>query len=1364
MEGSGRRGLRAMWARRWFRRTTYTLVSGGLILGTAGWTVQRPFFTRWTTEKLDGLLRKETGLGLRLESLELHLFQGRLVAHRPVLGGNLFQAERLEVALDLGSLLFGELRIRNLDLDRPRIQLDAAGLRQIRLREHPPRTRKAVWEVERLSVRDGRLSIREASWGLPTTTASFSIHGEGKGPNHVRIFLDLLSLEVGEAPSALKGRMALQGEFNDGVISIQKGGLNLGRSQVAWQGRFETESEKLTSSASGSLDLGQLRRLFAPTAGELSGTLDFKTEAWGQARQPLWKLSLGGREIGSSTARLQPGTLELNASGSPAYASIHRVAWNSPDGRLEAQGTWRRGEGSRLQLHGRDVGLGPLAKFSRVAFLGEASADVEGEAYLPGDPWALPPLDRVELDLQATLARSGAPAGGANLKLKSGRLEATELDIRLPSFTFQGSGSARLAKRGLRDITGEGATDTDASVVAEVLQAWGIGDKEETPPGAIRTKVVKPFQMAGQAHVQAKVQWTGESGLQLSGECTVQAPRWHGAQADRLRAEVGIHRDELKIENIELFKGEGRGWGELWLTWSKPPKDQDEIDMCYRAFHLPVEEGLKAADLDLPLLGTGGGWVRIHGPYDHLRLEGGAQAEDASVYGLKIPAVSSDFSLDLEKDTLQLRDLRVGESLAGLGQGKDAPAGLLSLQGSMDMDLGRRTWQASLKGDLDSQRLGIPGPRFQARVEGSLEGPWIQPMGPMQVPMGHANFKGGRVFLGTQSLEGMEGSLESGAGGLNLRLGMVGKQRPFLSMQGWHTPQGLIGALDVQVQPETADTSHLATRLGRDLLQDLRLEATAEGVWNERGLAWKGRLNQLIGSFDGFELFQEGPTALEGDAAGAKVDLRLAGRSVPASQEGSVASFRASGRIPFNRETPMGLKLEGSAELAKLKPIADHLVELDSYSLLGDLLPRGSAHFDLALGGPYAVPTLDGTLSLLGGSLEVRGYPQSIEDLDFTLRFQGRDILLPEAEPARGLMAQGELSFWGKARWGFGGFESYDLRTKLEEFEFRDIPEGFELQGSLEASLKGSDEKGGVIKGAIQANRMLYRADINLRDLILSNAYGNLSGSSGLDPEDPLSRIELDLDLQLAEPWAFETNLLKLQGRPVGSFKILGTLARPGLKGKMEFLPGGRVTNLLPAGDIVLERGSIDFTDPRSTNPLLDLQGRVDISPYLVNLQIRGTLDALEMRPTSTPALRRDEITAILIDPSLAPSIGSASSASSAMSYGLAKTGSGLLTTLALADFQERVRRTFNLDRVNVAWRAGSSGNSESTVTLGKTLSLPGWRVPFVFTHKKTGEVTTISGQFEWRIGNLVLQVGASQSGATGLNPAGEIRHSWSPK
>jgi hypothetical protein len=314
--------------------------------------------------------------------------------------------------------------------------------------------------------------------------------------------------------------------------------------------------------------------------------------------------------------------------------------------------------------------------------------------------------------------------------------------------------------------------------------------------------------------------------------------------------------------------------------------------------------------------------------------------------------------------------------------------------------------------------------------------------------------------------------------------------------------------------------------------------------------------------------------------------------------------------------------------------------------------------------------------------------------------------------------------------------------------------------------MQGTKEEGGIISGTLHARRMLYQADINLRDLILASATGGYPSLLGSDPNDPLSHIDLDLDLVLSQPWEFDTNLLKLQGRPSGAFKIVGTLAEPGFKGKMDILPGGRLTNLLPAGDVILEHGTIEWTNPRVLYPNVDLQGRVDVPPYVVNLGIRGSLDGLEMKQSSTPSLRQDEITAILIDPALASDIGSLSGSTTqtAINSGLANTGSGLVTTLALANFQESLRRTFKLDRVSVAWRTGAGGASpETSVTVGKSVNLFGYRTPVVVTHQKSGTTATTSGQVEWRFGNFVFQLGVTQSGGNGAAPSGEIRHTWSP-
>jgi len=810
------------------------------------------------------------------------------------------------------------------------------------------------------------------------------------------------------------------------------------------------------------------------------------------------------------------------------------------------------------------------------------------------------------------------------------------------------------------------------------------------------------------------------------------------------------------------------------------PPGAESIDMCYQASRLPIEEGMKASGLEpeltdsLAITGLGSGWVRIHGPYDRIRIEASALAEAGTVEGLHIPLAMADMDLDLAGDRLSLTDIRIAETPEQLGSLEEAPSGDLALRGGLNLDLKRGTWQGDLKGRIDSQPLGLPGPRFQTTADLQLLGPWSSPEA-KGLPGASLAFSGGRLFFNQlgeegldriQSIEGLHGTVESGPTGLQVRMAMGEHTEPVLSLDVWPKGKAMIGGLDVHVGPQTADTKHLAASLTQDLLVDGLLDLQLDGRWDESGLHWKGQMEHFLGRFDGFDILQERPTVLSGNATQATLDVNLLAHKTlwadgPSSAD--TGTLHLSGQLPFSAGDPLSLRLEGQAELSNLKAILDHVFQIDQDKLLGYMQPKGTAQIDLTAAGSYAAPTLEGDLSIHGGRLIVRTVLQSVEDLDFTVHFHGRDVVILEPEPLQGRLAQGMLQAWGKASWDFGGLTYYDFHAKLKDFEVRDLLEGLELHGSLDASLKGDGDHG-ILRGTIDADRMLYQAEINLRDFLLSSSLGGSGVMSTASPDDPLANIALDLDVRLKE-WEFDTNLLKVQGKPRGPFKIQGNLLEPGFKGVMEIVPGGRITNVLSAGDIILEEGSIIFPDPNLFTPRLDLTGRIDISPYVVKLIINGPLDLLEMKISSMPSLRQDEILAILIDPSQAATVGSSASQvnQTSMNSGLAATSSGLLTTLALAELQDQLRRSLRLDRVNVVWRAGTAGNSETDVTLGTHKDLFGLRIPLLATRKKVGDLVTLDAKTEWRPGNFVIQLGVSQSGSDKAGLAGEIRHTWIP-
>jgi hypothetical protein len=1360
-----KRVIKGLWNRGWFRRITYVLIAGGTCVGASLWTVRQPFFHRWLIGKLDTLVRDETGLSLQAEALEFHLLEGRVVLRKLSVGGDLMKADRLEVQADLATLFGRSPHLWNIELENPDSILNAARLAKIKLKHHPISGSTPQIRLDRLTIYGGKLKIQEPAWQLPNAEFTYRVYGQGLGPNRLYADIRVPRFVLGEGPGSVDGSFSAKANLSDLSLELKEGEARVGNSHLQASGNYAFKERILSSAVNGTLDLAEVLKLADPKAANTwTGVAEFKAGVRGAVNDPSWSLSARGKGLRSRTNKLLAGDAAVTADGNLRQANIRNLEWISPQGKLQASGQWTRGFGSQLHFHGEQFGLAPLAAFARAGFLESLSVNLEGNAELPGDPWVPPQLDQVKVDADGHFLKANETVGQFRVQLSGGELALDKVDLKVPEVALEGRGSLKLGKRNLQSVSAQAAVSTDAGLVSEVLQSWDIGE------GHADGKTLR-LGMSGQAKAQADLEWDVAQGVRLKGHVDVEMPKWHGATMDRLQADVSIHDRELRVEGIEAEKNAGSVRGSLWLTWRDVAPGQDQMDMGFQAIKLPIEEGLRAGDVgDLPITGMGSGWAHIHGPYDHLLVEAGGTAEGAHVYGFAIPFASGDMVYDITGDHLEIKDARVAETAEQLGSPEEEPAGLLALHGGMDMDLKRATWKVWAKGNVDSKPLDIPGPRFQARVDARFGGPWVSAFGPLQLPSGTVDFDRGRLFLDQQGLEGFEGHLESGTGALHLEVGTTGKPARLLTLQAWAKGTGVTGAAEVHIGPDSADTAHLAARLTRDLLKDGGLDLAVQGSWDGSNLRWQGHLENLAGHFDGFDLVQQQPAILQGNAAGLSLDLTLQGMAMarpnqPVPLNGNAAAFQVSGQVPFSASKPMALKLQGAAELANLKGILDHVLEVDEYSLLGDMKPQGNAQFDLNLGGPYSAPTLDGELSLTAGRLQIRTFPQSVEDLSFKVRFKDHDIFLSESEPLRGRLAQGTLKAWGTATWEFGGISVYDLQAHLDDFQFRDLPEGFELYGSLEAALQGTRADGGILSGTIWARHMMYQADINLRDLILASAVGG-SSLLGTDPNDPFSHIDLDLNLILSQPWEFDTNLLKLQGRPTGAFRILGTLAEPGLKGKMDILPGGRLTNLLPAGDVVLERGSIEWTNPQIRYPILDLQGRVDVPPYVVNLAIRGNLDGLEMKQSSTPSLRQDEITAILIDPSQAPTIGSTAGPASqtAINSGLANTGSGLVTTLALANFQESLRRTLNLDRVNVAWRTGSgTGAPETSVTVGKSINLFGHPTPLVLSHQKSGDTTTTSGQVEWRFGNFVLLLGVSQSGQNGAAPSGEIRHTWSP-
>ena len=1356
--------VQRLWGRRWIRRVTYAVVAGSVLYTGGPWLATRPVVVRWALSHLDRLVQEETGLPLTIGRVELRPSRSALILHDVHLGGDLLTVERLEVQADLLSLLGPSHRIHTLRVEQPHLRLTEAGLKAIHLKSRPPRTEPLPrFHLDVLSLSGGEFTLPEPLRGIPALRYQFELKGLGQGPNQVRLDLTGPQLAVKGPGGWEKGRLDLHGEVSESALILYEAYLRLEDSQLRLNGRTTAATPKssgqLEARLTGVLDLADAARWSGAARPSLIGTLDLAGTLSGTLQQPTWTLSADGQDLRPAGATFQPGGLDLKASGSLERTQVDSLRWSSPQGDLEVQGVWSHNAPLQATLQATNLDLATLGRLLRVRELEETRGSLQAELQGPKAGDAPGRLDRWQGSFQLGLLQRGADSGSLNATLDRGQLTLENLRLDLAGLKAEGTGRATLGTRGLTLIEAEGKVEVGADQVAHTLSTWGVVD----------------LDMAGAAQAQARVRWTPAGGFSLQGTVAVTSPRWHGAHADHLQGQVEIQGSDLWVRELQLRKAEGTGGGDLWLTWRPLPPGQSQMDMCYTAFRLPVAEGLRAADLktpegkDLPITGLGSGWVRLQGPFVAISMSGNAQVESGEVYGITIPAASSDFWMDIPALRLKLSNVKLAERPDLLGTEGVAPEGALALTGLADMDFLRWTWWTDLHGRLDTQVLALPGPRLQAQVDATLLGPITAPFGPVDLPEGSLTLKRGRLFFGDRSFDGIEGQASLARGHLIGRLGAAGQAKPLLAFQAARQGLGLAGDLSLTVSPDSAPTETLARSLTEDLLEDLSLSATIQGRWDPgQELAWSGSLDQLAARFSAFELHQSRPSALHGNGLGAVVDIALDGgpRLQTDATSGRAANLRLAGTVPFSRSAPLALQAQGAADLAHLKSILDRVMEVDEYNLLSDLTVRGTSRFRILAHGTYLDPLLDGTLSLDKGQARLRGY-QGIEDLQAQVVLKDRTITIPEDQPLRGTLAQGDLRLSGDMSWRLGGIETYALKASLGNFQLRDLPDGLDLQGSLQASLDGTDT-GGVLKGKLRTDRLTYQTEVKLADLILRSALSD-TALTGLDLDDPLDRIRLDLDLSLQSPWTFDTNLLKLEGRTEGPFQVLGTLAHPVPKGTLIFQPGGRLTNIFPAGDMVVDRGSLAFSEARALDPLIAIQGSLTSIPgYTVNLDIRGTLSNLSIIPTSTPSLRQDEIVSILINPGNVANVGTAGATSGAtqgaITSGLASASTGLLSTLAFAPLQDQLRRTLGLDRVSVALRPTSQGSTETEVTFGKSITLLGQRSAVVVSHKKTGELAITSGQVEWRFGDFVLQLGGSKGGGVGLSPSGEIRHTWSPK
>jgi translocation and assembly module TamB len=598
--------------------------------------------------------------------------------------------------------------------------------------------------------------------------------------------------------------------------------------------------------------------------------------------------------------------------------------------------------------------------------------------------------------------------------------------------------------------------------------------------------------------------------------------------------------------------------------------------------------------------------------------------------------------------------------------------GSLSFKGSLSGD-GIYDGRAELRG-VELSELAARQPA-QLRAGGRLSGE-LTLVGPLERPRLRGTLGSPRLFLGDEGVGALEATLVGHGDGQLAVSASCRSPRVELTLAG---ALGLDPQYRSRLRLVARETS--LDPFLRAALPALPapVQIVASGALDLEGPLARPRELSIVASVPAFALLlPEYPVRNVGplrfavsDGSLRVLELRLAGEGTDLAVRGSAALLG---------DGPLDLEVSGAADLRALSVVTRRI------------RGRGAARIALSIGGRRDEPRLQGRLDLEGGGLRVRGFPQGLEDVRGSVRFDQEKAVL---EAVHGTLGGGALDLEGEVAYAGGALSSLDLHATGRGVLLR-YPEGLRslLDGDLRLFGDGS--------------RQWLSGDVDVRQASWTRRYdiaSELLAAARVAPEAAASGDGLRLDVRLRAPGTLEldNNLGTLHAS--ADLRLSGPIEGPSVIGRAE-VDRGRV--YFQGTTYTIRRGSIDFQNPQRIDPLFDIEAEARVRAYRVTLRANGTLERVYPTLSSDPPLSAVQILNLLAgaDETAVASL----TQSQADQARLAATGAATLAAGRLSEevgLERQAEKLFGLNRFSIDPALGKSSftNPTARVTIGKRIT-----------------------------------------------------------
>lgn len=312
----------------------------------------------------------------------------------------------------------------------------------------------------------------------------------------------------------------------------------------------------------------------------------------------------------------------------------------------------------------------------------------------------------------------------------------------------------------------------------------------------------------------------------------------------------------------------------------------------------------------------------------------------------------------------------------------------------------------------------------------------------------------------------------------------------------------------------------------------------------------------------------------------------------PTSIQGTDTDIQMQGRVPVNDLKAASYLVQGTINLELAQMMAP------------DIKSSGQIQFDIN-SQRYGAGNVAGEVRLINGNFQSMSAPLGLSNANGAITVTSDRIQIKDFQGQVGggtIVAKGGVAYRPTVQFALG-LDAHNVRLRY--------PEGVRAVLGSTLSLSGNPDAG-LISGQVRIEHVSFTNDFDL-----STFMSQFTGESSPPPTPGLEQnIKLNIAVQSTSEMNLASSQVSLQGS--ANLRIVGTAADPVIIGRTN-LTGGEI--FIANNRYVIQNGNIDFLNPVTTEPVVNVQISTTVDQYNIGLHFQGPVERLQTTYTSDPPL-----------------------------------------------------------------------------------------------------------------------------------------------